>query len=70
MTTSPYKLAVEELTVAFGHGRRVREVLHGVSPGVRAGRVDLDGEDLTGLKGRDLIAVRSWVQLVSQVAPR
>ncbi|MFD3662064.1 ATP-binding cassette domain-containing protein [Streptomyces sp. NPDC058659] len=95
MTTSPHKLAVENLTVAFGHGRRARTVLHGVSTGVRAGqtlglvgesgsgkstiakaivgihpvrtgRITLGGEDLTGLAGRELVAVRRRIQLVSQ----
>ncbi|WP_309029275.1 ABC transporter ATP-binding protein [Streptomyces alfalfae] len=95
MISSPHKLAVEELTVAFGHGRRARTVLRGVSTGVRAGqtlglvgesgsgkstiakaivgvnparagRILLDGEDLTGLRRRELGAVRRRVQLVSQ----
>ncbi|MFF9813541.1 ATP-binding cassette domain-containing protein [Streptomyces sp. NPDC014006] len=89
------KLAVEDLTVTFGHGKRARTVLHGVSLGVRAGqtlglvgesgsgkstiakaivgvhparagRITLDGEDLTGLRGGRLTAVRRRVQLVSQ----
>lgn len=95
MTAPLYKLLVEELTVAFGHGRRARTVLHGVSTGVRAGqtlglvgesgsgkstiakaivgiqparagRILLDGVDLTGLRRRELVAVRRRVQLVSQ----
>ncbi|MBC9713207.1 ABC transporter ATP-binding protein [Streptomyces sp. TRM66268-LWL] len=95
MTSPPYKLQVEDLTVGFGHGRRARTVLHGVSTGVRAGqtlglvgesgsgkstiakaivgihpvragRVLLDGADLTGLGRRELAAVRRRVQLVSQ----
>ncbi|KQX56949.1 MULTISPECIES: ATP-binding cassette domain-containing protein [unclassified Streptomyces] len=95
MTTSPYQLAVENLTVTFGYGRRARTVLHGVSTGVRAGqtlglvgesgsgkstiakaivgihpvrtgRITLGGEDLTGLQGSELVAVRRRIQLVSQ----
>ncbi|XMN05121.1 ABC transporter ATP-binding protein [Streptomyces griseobrunneus] len=95
MTASPHKLVVEELTVAFGHGRRARTVLRGVSTGVRvgqtlglvgesgsgkstiakaivgvhpvrAGRILLDGADLTGLRRGAPAAVRRRVQLVSQ----
>ncbi|MDQ1007808.1 ABC-type glutathione transport system ATPase component [Streptomyces sp. V4I23] len=95
MTQETYKLAVENLTVAFGHGRRSKTVLRGVSTGVRAGqtlglvgesgsgkstiakaivgihparsgRIRLDGQDVAGLRGRDLAAVRRRVQLISQ----
>ncbi|MEU8674885.1 ABC transporter ATP-binding protein [Streptomyces sp. NPDC048560] len=49
MTSSPYKLAVEELTLAFGHGRRARTVLRGVSTGVRTGQtLGLVGESGSG----------------------
>ncbi|MGW9244045.1 ABC transporter ATP-binding protein [Streptomyces badius] len=49
MTSSPYKLAVEELTVAFGHGRHARTVLRGVSTGVRNGQtLGLVGESGSG----------------------
>ncbi|MEB8340785.1 dipeptide/oligopeptide/nickel ABC transporter ATP-binding protein [Streptomyces endophyticus] len=46
---TPMKLAVENLTVAFGRGRRARTVLHGVSLGVAPGRtLGLVGESGSG----------------------
>jgi ABC-type glutathione transport system ATPase component len=49
VATSPYKLAVEELTVVLGHGRRARTVLHGVSAKVRVGQtLGLVGESGSG----------------------
>ncbi|WP_415950134.1 ABC transporter ATP-binding protein [Streptomyces sp. KLOTTS4A1] len=47
--TAAYKLAVDGLTVTFGHGRRATTVLHGVSTGVRAGQtLGLVGESGSG----------------------
>ncbi|MEU9298343.1 ABC transporter ATP-binding protein [Streptomyces sp. NPDC048266] len=44
-----YKLAVEDLTVVFGHGSRARTVLDRVSVGVRAGQtLGLVGESGSG----------------------
>ncbi|WP_067489122.1 ABC transporter ATP-binding protein [Actinomadura hibisca] len=88
-------LAVENVTVVFGHGRRAATVLDDVTLAVpkgttvglvgesgsgkstlakamvglvrpRAGRVLLDGTEISGLRGKRLTAVRRRVQMISQ----